>query len=145
MAIAPQIEEDRDTLVDLMERLDTSKNLVKQATTWVAEKASRVKFGGASSGEADHGAFMALETLTLGVEGKASLWIALEEVADRYPALQATDLDHPWREPVSSVTCGSGSGCTRGGGRWGTTEHRTSRTGRAAPRGAPRTRAVSAW
>lgn len=92
-AIAPQIEEDRNTLIDLMERLGTSKNPVKQAATWVAEKASRVKFGGASSGEVDHGAFMALETLTLGVEGKASLWIALKEVADRYPALGATDLD----------------------------------------------------
>ena len=30
---------------------------------------------------------MALETLTLGVEGKASLWRALIAVADRYPTL----------------------------------------------------------
>ena len=44
--LAPRIEEDRQTLIDLMERMGTSKNPVKQATTWLAEKTSRAKFGG---------------------------------------------------------------------------------------------------
>ena len=92
-SLAPQIEADRQTLVDLMERMDVSKNPLKQASGWVAEKASRVKFSGAVSGEPDHGAFMALETLTLGVEGKASLWKALKEVQGQYPPLGATNLD----------------------------------------------------
>jgi hypothetical protein len=56
-SIAPQVEEDRQTLLDLMERMGTSKNPVKQASGWLAEKASRVKFSGAVSGEPDHGAF----------------------------------------------------------------------------------------
>ena len=92
-SIAPQIEEDRRTLLDLMERMGISKNPVKQATGWVAEKASRVKFSGLASGEPDHGAFMALESLALGVEGKASLWKALKEVASDYPSLASTNLD----------------------------------------------------
>lgn len=92
-SIAPQVEEDRQTLLDLMERMGTSKNPVKQASGWLAEKASRVKFSGAVSGEPDHGAFMALESLTLGVEGKMSLWKALKEVADRYPPLASMNLD----------------------------------------------------
>jgi hypothetical protein len=91
--LAPRIEEDRQTLIDLMERMGTSKNPVKQATTWLAEKASRAKFGGATSGEPDVGTFMAVEALTLGVEGKASLWRALKTVRQRYPALEAVDLD----------------------------------------------------
>jgi hypothetical protein len=91
--IAAQIEEDRQTLVDLMERMDVSKNPIKQATGWVAEKASRVKFSGLGSGEPDHGAFMALESLALGVLGKRSLWTALKEVQGQYPALAATNLD----------------------------------------------------
>lgn len=91
--IAVQIEEDRRTLVDLMERMGTSRNPVKQATGWVAEKASRVKFSGVLSGEPEHGAFMALESLTLGVEGKASLWKALKEVAGAYPPLASTNLN----------------------------------------------------
>jgi hypothetical protein len=92
-SIAPQIEEDRQTLVDLMERMNTSKNPIKQAAGWVAEKASRVKFSGAGSGEPDHGAFMALETLALGVEGKASMWKALKAVQSQYPPLASTNLD----------------------------------------------------
>jgi len=92
-SIAPQIEEDRQTLIDLMERMGTSKNPVKQATGWVAEKASRVKFSGIVSGEPDQGAFMALESLTLGVEGKASMWKALKEVAGEYPPLASTKLE----------------------------------------------------
>ncbi len=91
--LAAQIEEDRETLIDLMERMGTSKNPVKQATTWLAEKASRPKFSGLTSGEPDVGTFMALEALTLGVEGKASLWKALKAVADRYEPLQSTNLD----------------------------------------------------
>jgi len=92
-AIAPEIEQDRQLLVDLMERLNTSQNPIKQATGWLAEKASRVKFSGIGSGEPDEGAFMALETLTLGVEGKASLWKALREIQSHYPPLASTNLD----------------------------------------------------
>ena len=92
-SIARQIEEDRQTLLDLMERMGTSKSPVKQATGWVAEKAIRVKFSGIVSGEPDHGAFMALESLTLGVEGKASMWKALKEVAGEYPPLASANLD----------------------------------------------------
>ena len=91
--IAPQIEEDRQTLIELMEALGTSKNPVKQASAWVAEKASRLKFAGWSSGEPEFGLFMALETLTLGVDGKLSLWKALKEVSSDHPQLAAADLD----------------------------------------------------
>jgi hypothetical protein len=91
--IAAQIEEDRQTLVDLMERMDASRNPLKQAAGWVAEKASQVKFSGAGSGSPDQGAFMAIESLALGVLGKRKLWTALTAVQDQYPALAATDLD----------------------------------------------------
>lgn len=39
--ISAEIEQDRKSLIDLMEAVGTSKNPVKQLTTWVAEKASR--------------------------------------------------------------------------------------------------------
>ena len=92
-SLAPQIEEDRGVLIDLMERMGTSKNPVKQATTWLAEKASRPKFSGLFSGEPELGTFMALETLTLGVEGKLSMWKVLREVADQHGPLAAMDFD----------------------------------------------------
>lgn len=91
--IATQINEDRDALLELMDKIGTSKNPIKQATGWVTEKASRVKFSGALEGDRDYGEFMALESLALGVQGKASLWRTLKEVADEYPALRWMNLD----------------------------------------------------
>lgn len=88
-----EIEEDRRTLLDLMERLGAGQRPVKQATGWLAEKASRVKFSGLSSGDRDHGLFMALESLALGVQGKRSLWVALREVRADHPPLADIDLD----------------------------------------------------
>jgi hypothetical protein len=91
--IASQIEEDRQTLLDLMKRMGARKNPIKQAMGWIAEIASRVKFSGVLSGEPEHGAFLALESLTLGVAGKACLWTALKKVSGTYPVLSPADLD----------------------------------------------------
>jgi hypothetical protein len=91
--LASEIEEDRQTLIDLMGRMGTTRNPIKQATTWLAEQASRAKFGGLTASETGLGTFLALEALSLGVEGKTSLWTALKEVADRYPALSSMNLD----------------------------------------------------
>lgn len=90
--VAAEIEEDRETLLGLMERMDVSRNPVKQVTGWMAEKASRVKFSGVTSGEPDQGLFMALESLRLGVAGKKGLWLALQQVRSDYDALAALDL-----------------------------------------------------
>jgi hypothetical protein len=91
--LAAEIEADRRTLAGLMDRLGTTANPVKQAVTWMTEKLSRVKLSGIGRGADELNLFMALETLSLGVEGKASLWRALRDVVDRYPALDATELD----------------------------------------------------
>ena len=91
--VAPQIEEDRQTLIDLMEVLDVAKNPAKQASAWLAEKASRVKFGGAASGEPDFSLFMAVETMSLGVRGKLKLWEAMKELPAAHPVHHAVDLD----------------------------------------------------
>jgi hypothetical protein len=92
-SLAQEIDEDRQALIDLMERLGTSKNPVKQVTAWLAEKASRAKFGGPTGGETELGLFMSLEALAIGVEGKRCLWSALREVVAEYPELNLTELD----------------------------------------------------
>jgi hypothetical protein len=92
-SVAPQIEEDRQTLITLATHLGTSKSRLKQVAGWVAEKASRIKLMGLTSGEAELGLFMSLETLALGVQGKLALWTALQQVADDYPAIGPLDLD----------------------------------------------------
>lgn len=90
--IADEIERDRETLKELMDRLDVSENPVKQGLTWVAEKASRLKFSGATSGDRELGTLLALETLSLGVEGKRCLWESLAAIADAAPAIGDLDL-----------------------------------------------------
>ena len=92
-SLAPQIEQDRQALIDVMQQLDSSKNPVKQATAWIAEKASRAKFSGMTSGEPELGTFMALEALALGVRGKACMWKALKQVADQHPPIASMNLD----------------------------------------------------
>jgi hypothetical protein len=92
-SLSVEIEEDRQTLFDLMERLDVSKNPVKQVIGWVAEKASRIKFTGMTSGDPELGTFLALESLTLGVRGKWCMWRVLKDVQDEYEPLATLDLD----------------------------------------------------
>jgi hypothetical protein len=92
-SLAPRLEEDRQTLIGLMRRMDTSKSPVKQAGVWVTEKAGRAKFGGLNSGEPQLGTFMAVESLALGVLGKLSGWRALAQVADQHPAIASVDLN----------------------------------------------------
>ena len=55
--------------------------------------ARRLTVRGRTSGEPEVGAFIALETLCLGVQGKLCLWTALRQVADRYEPLASINLD----------------------------------------------------
>src|ERR1700712_3592159 len=48
---------------------------------------------GVTAGTPEVGLFMAIETLSLEVEGELSLWRALAEVRMDYPPLADTDLD----------------------------------------------------
>ena len=91
--VAPEIAEDRETLVAVMDALGATRNPVKQVTGWVAEKASRVKFTGITGHADGLGLFMALETLRLGVAGKRCLWLALRQIAPAEPRLSAFDFD----------------------------------------------------
>ncbi len=90
--IAPQIEEDRKTLIQLMARVGASTSLVKRASGWIAEKAGRFKFRGLESDGTEAGALLAVESLALGVRGKLGLWRALEQATDRYPGLAQFEL-----------------------------------------------------
>ncbi len=91
--LADQIETDRQTLCRVMDRLGTRKNPLKQAATWSAEKLSRARLIGLGLVAGELGLFTALEMLSLGVEGKASLWRELRDLSDRYPELDASELD----------------------------------------------------
>jgi hypothetical protein len=77
------IEEDRDVLLDVMDRVGASRNPVKRAGALGAELLTslrgRVPMLGAGSAEVAR--LEEIELLTLGIEGKRLLWKALERLA----------------------------------------------------------------
>lgn len=92
-SLTAEINQDRDTLLAIMDRLGTTKNPIKTGIAWLTEKASQVKFSGFTTGKPELGTFMALETLSLGVEGKLALWRTLQAITDEDPVLASTDFD----------------------------------------------------
>ncbi|MGE4056316.1 MAG: hypothetical protein AB7F99_16105 [Vicinamibacterales bacterium] len=84
-----EIDEDRATLVRLLEGAGGETSTVRQAGGWLAEKAGRLKMLLDDAGGESLGAFEELEVLGLGVLGKRGLWRALS-VAD-LPEFKAID------------------------------------------------------
>jgi hypothetical protein len=91
--LATEIERDRTTLVDLMQRLSIDRSTVKQTAGWIGEKLTRVRFSETLTGSADLKRLMEFETLSMGIGGKLAMWRSLRQVSDRYPALAEMDLD----------------------------------------------------
>jgi hypothetical protein len=73
-----EVDEDRGELEGLVNDLGESKNLLKDAAGWVAQKASRFKL----RLQEPIGIFEAVELLSLGVLGKRALWRALQRLDD---------------------------------------------------------------
>lgn len=90
-SILVEVEEDEETLRSFAKNIDSGSNVVKEAAAWLTEKASRLKLGASSSG--DFGTFEALEFLSLGIQGKLSLWTALQLVAESDARLTVLDLE----------------------------------------------------
>ena len=78
--IAHEIEEDRDTLLDVMQRLDVSKDAVKVGAGWMAEKIGRLKLNDQLTGYSPLSRLVELEGLMIGVQGKRALWTTLREI-----------------------------------------------------------------
>jgi hypothetical protein len=86
--VLAEVEEDAQTLQQLMERAEVVRNPFKQAVAWLGEKVSRLKLG---SGEQALSNLLSLETLSLGVEGKRCLWRALAQIQDKEEAFAGVD------------------------------------------------------
>jgi len=91
--ILTEVEEDEATLQKLADEVGGGSDTLKDATAWLAERASRLKlrFGVDNSVEPDLGTFEALELMSLGILGKLALWRALERLAPVDSRLQSLD------------------------------------------------------
>jgi len=77
-ALADEIEEDRQSLRLIMQRLGIRPDPAKAALAWGAEKLGRLKLNGQLTGYSPLSRLEELEILALGVEGKLAMWQALE-------------------------------------------------------------------
>ncbi|HEX5982614.1 MAG TPA: hypothetical protein VFY69_00250 [Solirubrobacterales bacterium] len=77
--LCAEIEDDRDTLVRLTERLGIDRNPVKPALAKAAERLGRLKPNGQVRGYSPLSRVLELEVLATGIGGKLQLWNALEQ------------------------------------------------------------------
>jgi hypothetical protein len=89
--IYAEISADKDTLAQLISALGVEESAGKTALAEVGSKLMGPKF---TAGEDDElNAFVTLETLSIGVEGKVCMWKALKTVESDYPAFAEYDID----------------------------------------------------
>lgn len=91
--LATEIAEDREALIDVMQRLGVARDPVKMWAGWLAEKCGRLKLNGRIAGYSPLSRVLELEILALGVEGKRALWRALIRVAAGDARLDGVDLE----------------------------------------------------
>lgn len=88
------ITSDRNDLQTLMARLNIGESRTRKMSAWLAEKMTEAKLrlddpqGGALR------LLESLEALSLGIEGKRSLWLALAAAAEKSTLLQILDYHH---------------------------------------------------
>ena len=87
------IAADRDELQRLMENLQISQSRTRKASAWLAEKMTEIKLRLDDRHGGPLRLFESLEALSLGIEGKRSLWIALSAAAEKSPALRIIDYE----------------------------------------------------
>jgi hypothetical protein len=86
-----EIQADQQELQRLMGELNVTESRARQATAWIAEKMTMIKLRLDDWAGGDFRLFEALEALSLGIEGKKSLWVALAGAAENVPALRRLD------------------------------------------------------
>ena len=92
-ALATEIDEDRDELRRIMERLGVSEDRIKAGLFWMGEKVGRLKPNGELLQFSPLSRVVEIEGLITGVGGKLSLWRTLLELAERDDRLDEGELE----------------------------------------------------
>ena len=92
-ALHHDIDQDRAALEEVMARLEVDRHPVKEAAGWMLERLSRLRLNPLLTGSADLTRLLETEALSLGIEGKLGMWLALKEAAAANPRLAGTDFD----------------------------------------------------
>jgi hypothetical protein len=88
-----EIDHYREVLLNIIAKLNIALTSTRQAAAWLTEKAGRVKLRFDDPSGGNLLLYQILEILSLGIEGKSSLWTALEAAAEDAPALRLENYD----------------------------------------------------
>jgi hypothetical protein len=78
--IAREVEEDIESLEELMSRFDVEPDPVKRAAAWSFEKVGRLKLNGQILGHSPLSRLVELEGMMTGVSGKLAMWIVFNDL-----------------------------------------------------------------
>jgi hypothetical protein len=88
-SVRSEIEEEQQVLEGLIERFAITPQRTRQAVAWLGEKVTQVKLRLDDPSDGALRLFETLEAIAIGIQGKQSLWRALETIA--LPELQGID------------------------------------------------------
>ncbi|MFI9387710.1 hypothetical protein [Kutzneria sp. NPDC052558] len=91
--LARDIEQDRDSLLRIMDALGVRQDYVKIAGGWLGEKLGRLKPNGRLFSRSPLSRLVELEAMSLGVDGKAAGWQTLRRLAEHDDRLDQVHLD----------------------------------------------------
>jgi hypothetical protein len=90
-AVRTEVEEDQQTLQSLLHEVGGKESRMRQAAAWLTEKLGQAKLHLDDPGSGEFQMLEALETLALGIQGKAALWRALAAASGRLPQVRQLD------------------------------------------------------
>ena len=81
--LVADIEDDRESLEQIMDKLGIPRDPVKQKAAWFLEKAGRLKLNGQLTGYSPLSRLLEFEGLAVAIDAKKALWLSLREVSAR--------------------------------------------------------------
>ena len=93
LQLRSDIDADKKELEKLMDRLDIDQSILRKATAWVGEQVAETKLAMDDQTSGFLRRLERLEILSLGIEGKLSLWRALEAASKQDANLRKLDYE----------------------------------------------------
>lgn len=91
--LAADVEEDRSSLKQILDKLGLPDHHVHEAFAWVAARAARLKPNGQLVGRSPLSSLEELETFRIALEGKRAGWVTLRLLSENDDRLDKDQLD----------------------------------------------------
>src|SRR4051812_5303834 len=86
-----EVQEDQQVLQQILDGVGGKESRVRKAAAWLTEKVGEAKLKLDDPGNGELRMLEALESLSLGIQGKLALWQALDGLSDQLPQIRNFD------------------------------------------------------